>query len=277
MPFEPAVVPAAQRLSVSDTVTPPVAQRTAVGAGWEPSGVQDEGTEVNTLGVKRWNFKGGGISVTQAGPEAVDVTVNAGAGGAVGPAGDVQISAGGGVFSSYTPGAGVTDFNVTPNSANLRAALLDETGGGVAVFNDSPTLAGTPVLSGPGTTTSNNAKGTESNVNPVNVQTTNNTVTTLDSVTLPSNCGVVCSWLVTAIRSDLTEVAAYSVTAAARNNAGTVTQGTGSPTTTVIAEDDATANATVDVSGTALRLRIQGPAAKTYQWTAIRTSLQVVP
>ena len=41
--------------------------------------------------------------------------------------------------------ANVATFLGTPSSANLRAAITDETGTGVAVFNDTPTLI-TPVL-----------------------------------------------------------------------------------------------------------------------------------
>jgi hypothetical protein len=42
-------------------------------------------------------------------------------------------------------GAGVQAFLTTPSSANLRAAMTDETGTGVLVFNTSPTLV-TPVI-----------------------------------------------------------------------------------------------------------------------------------
>lgn len=42
-------------------------------------------------------------------------------------------------------GTGVATFLATPSSANLRAALTDETGTGSAVFADTPTLV-TPVL-----------------------------------------------------------------------------------------------------------------------------------
>lgn len=51
-------------------------------------------------------------------------------------------------------GANVATFLATPSSANLLAALTDETGTGSAVFNTSPTLV-TPVL---GTPTSGNIK-----------------------------------------------------------------------------------------------------------------------
>lgn len=41
-------------------------------------------------------------------------------------------------------GTGVATFLSTPSSANLRSALTDETGGGAAVFADSPALIGAP-------------------------------------------------------------------------------------------------------------------------------------
>ena len=48
--------------------------------------------------------------------------------------------------------AGIQTFLATPSSANLRAAMTDETGTGLLVFNTSPTLV-TPIL---GTVTSGN-------------------------------------------------------------------------------------------------------------------------
>jgi hypothetical protein len=44
--------------------------------------------------------------------------------------------------------SGMATFFATPSSANLRAALTDETGTGAAVFADSPTLVGPTVGSG---------------------------------------------------------------------------------------------------------------------------------
>jgi hypothetical protein len=44
------------------------------------------------------------------------------------------------VFTPRTLGAGVADWLETPSSANLRAALTDETGTGAAVFANTPTL-----------------------------------------------------------------------------------------------------------------------------------------
>ena len=58
----------------------------------------------------------------------------------------VSVANGGTGISSF--GTGVATFLGTPSSANLAAALTDETGTGLAVFNDTPTLA-TPTLNDP--------------------------------------------------------------------------------------------------------------------------------
>ncbi|MCX5581312.1 hypothetical protein [Kaistia terrae] len=47
-------------------------------------------------------------------------------------------------WSGIAAAAGIGAFLATPSSANLRAALTDETGTGSAVFADSPALIGTP-------------------------------------------------------------------------------------------------------------------------------------
>lgn len=58
----------------------------------------------------------------------------------------VSVADGGTGISSF--GTGVATFLGTPSSANLAAALTDETGTGLAVFNDTPTLT-TPTLNDP--------------------------------------------------------------------------------------------------------------------------------
>ena len=57
--------------------------------------------------------------------------------------GTLAVARGGTGITSF--GAGVATFLGTPSSANLRAALTDETGTGSAVFATSPTLV-TPIL-----------------------------------------------------------------------------------------------------------------------------------
>ena len=51
-------------------------------------------------------------------------------------------------LATTTPGTNVAAFLETPTSANLAAALTDETGTGLAVFSDGPTL-NSPVLNTP--------------------------------------------------------------------------------------------------------------------------------
>jgi len=61
-------------------------------------------------------------------------------------------------LASTTPGTNVATFLATPSSANLAAALTDETGTGAAVFANSPTLV-TPSLGTPSSGTLTNCTG----------------------------------------------------------------------------------------------------------------------
>ncbi len=61
---------------------------------------------------------------------------------------DTPVSAANGGTGLTSLGANVATFLGTPSSANLRAALTDETGTGAAVFADAPTLTGTVTASG---------------------------------------------------------------------------------------------------------------------------------
>jgi hypothetical protein len=54
----------------------------------------------------------------------------------------------GATVGELTLGSGVSTWLGTPSSANLRAALTDETGTGAAVFADSPTMTGTVTMAG---------------------------------------------------------------------------------------------------------------------------------
>ena len=71
--------------------------------------------------------------------------------------GTLAVARGGTGITSF--GAGVATFLGTPSSANLRAALTDETGTGSAVFADTPTLI-TPIL-GVASATSLNSTGNQ--------------------------------------------------------------------------------------------------------------------
>jgi hypothetical protein len=48
-------------------------------------------------------------------------------------------------LSTITPAAGIVNFLESPDSANLAAAVTDETGTGLLVFNNSPTFTYTKI------------------------------------------------------------------------------------------------------------------------------------
>jgi hypothetical protein len=56
------------------------------------------------------------------------------------------------IIANTVYAAGVQAFLATPSSANLRAAMTDETGTGLLVFNISPTLT-TPIITNPAVST----------------------------------------------------------------------------------------------------------------------------
>lgn len=70
--------------------------------------------------------------------------------------GTLPVANGGTGITSF--GTGVATFLGTPSSANLKAALTDETGSGAAVFATSPTLV-TPILGTPTSGTLTNCTG----------------------------------------------------------------------------------------------------------------------
>ena len=177
-----------------------------------------------------------------------------------------------GTGTTATTPDGVFVFNGT---RWIATGFTSATGSGALVYGTAPTLGGTVTYSGTGAVSSNDAKGTETDTNPVHVQTTDATVTTLDSFTLASGTALLVSWNVTAIKSDSTQAAGYLVSATFRNNAGTVAA-VGS-VQVIAMEDDAAWDCTIDNSGTTIRLRITGKASTTIQWSAVCSRLTVIP
>jgi hypothetical protein len=100
----------------------------------------------------------------------------------------------GSVFSLTTPvavanggtgltslGSGIATFLGTPSSANLAAAVSDETGSGALVFATSPTLV-TPALGTPSALVGTNITGTASGLTAGNVTTNANLTGAITSV-----------------------------------------------------------------------------------------------
>ena len=78
-------------------------------------------------------------------------------------------------------GANVQAFLTVPSSANLRAAMTDETGTGLLVFNTSPTLV-TPALGTPTALVGTNITGTAAGLTAGNVTTNANLTGAITSV-----------------------------------------------------------------------------------------------
>jgi hypothetical protein len=78
-------------------------------------------------------------------------------------------------------GANVQAFLTVPSSANLRAAMTDETGTGLLVFNTSPTLV-TPALGTPTALIGTNITGTAAGLTAGNVTTNANLTGAITSV-----------------------------------------------------------------------------------------------
>jgi hypothetical protein len=78
-------------------------------------------------------------------------------------------------------GAGVATFLATPSSANLAAAVTDETGTGALVFATSPTLV-TPALGTPSALVGTNITGTAAGLTAGNVTTNANLTGAVTSV-----------------------------------------------------------------------------------------------
>ena len=85
------------------------------------------------------------------------------------------------INAQTTYGAGVQNWMATPSSANLRAAMTDETGTGLLVFNTSPTLV-SPALGTPTALVGTNITGTASGLTAGNVTTNANLTGAVTSV-----------------------------------------------------------------------------------------------
>ena len=96
-----------------------------------------------------------------------------------GVTGTLPVANGGTGITSF--GTGVATFLGTPSSANLLAAVSDETGTGALVFANSPTLV-TPALGTPSALVGTNITGTASGLTAGNVTTNANLTGAITSV-----------------------------------------------------------------------------------------------
>ena len=163
-------------------------------------------------------------------------------------------------------GTGVATFLATPSSANLAAALIDETGSGANVFATSPTLV-TPVL---GVATATSINGT--------------TIPSSATLVKTSDTGTVTSTMIldgTIVNADINSAAAIDKT---KISGTAITAGdTGTVTSTMIANDtivnaDINSSAQIAYSKTNLTNSIVNAdinASATIDWTKIAPSSTV--
>ena len=113
--------------------------------------------------------------------------------------GTLPVANGGTGITSF--GAGVATWLGTPSSANLAAAVTDETGSGALVFATSPTLV-TPALGTPSALVGTNITGTAAGLTAGNVTTNANLTGAVTSVGNATSLG---SFTSTNLRGALTD------------------------------------------------------------------------
>jgi hypothetical protein len=128
-------------------------------------------------------------------------------------------------------GTGVATFLATPSSANLAAALTDETGSGAAVFATSPTLV-TPILGTPTSATLTNATGLPLTTGVTGLLPVANggTATATPSIVAGSNITVTGTWPNQTIAASGGGSPGGSTTQVQYNNAGSFGGITGATT-----------------------------------------------
>ncbi len=119
-----------------------------------------------------------------------------------------------------------------------------------------------------------NTKGTSTN-NHTNVQTTNATVTVIDSGAIPTGVSVIDT-VVVAVKSDYTAGASFKRSMTFLNNGGVITA-IGSVTDGGTKETNPAWDSTIDSSGTTWRATVTGVAATTITWYCVSRIQSVAP
>lgn len=165
-------------------------------------------------------------------------------------------------------GGGQTDIPRIIDVTDIEALLVRKDGDGGDVFtidtNALRAIIGGTLISGPGTKHDGFIKRPAAEV-----QTTDDTQTTLDSITLEDENTYHVEAYIINVKSDGTERASYHFAATVyRTGAGSATI-QNSVTLIHEAESDTSPEATFTVNGNDLRVSVTGIAAETWEWGCI--------
>lgn len=180
-----------------------------------------------------------------------NIIINAGIGFA-GTAGiRIALGSGDGVLASNT----ISGNQIIAEVAASGSGIIDESGSWTTVENNLIRGYSTPLSFG----------GTGRFCNDFELQTTDGTVTTVFTLTPPSNTVTFAQMEVAGITALGTNGAAYIRSHALRKNVATVTA-IGTMTSTMTQEDDAAWQADIAASGATVLYRLNGASGQTVRW-----------
>ena len=183
------------------------------------------------------------------------------------------------INAETTYAVNVQQFLANPTSANLRAAMTDETGTGLLVFNTSPTLV-TPALGTPSALVGTNITGTAAGLTAGNVTTNANLTGAITSVGNATSLGSFTSANLLAALTDETGTGAavFANTPTlvtpilGTPTSGTLTSCTGLPLTTGVTGALSVANGGTGASGSVQALSGAGAVNITSLATAFTST-----
>lgn len=196
-----------------------------------------------------------------------------------GSANNILTSGGSNTFGTpIVPASGVATFLTTPSSANLIAAVTDETGSGVLVFGTSPTISaptisGTPTFSGTASQATGDARCKVYTAVASNT-TSNATPLDLFTWTILDECVTVVTAEINAIKTDGSVTATYVRRVRIKRDGGTVTVGTPKDVETDEEAGFATCDATITNTTSTGRISVTGIAATDIQWSVVVTRVE---